>query len=120
MRLPKAKAYALEMVKGVWAGRVLTDPIKNLHQETHKAMGETPASPAPLNIVGGERKRGRTFRVARETIAEILLTECPMLVDAKPLLPALPATPPGDYPITHDCDGYPVLPPCLDRRTKPR
>jgi hypothetical protein len=60
MRLPKAKAYALEMVRGVWAGRVLTDPIKNLHQETLKAMGETPASPAPLNIVVPEclrRKR---------------------------------------------------------------
>ena len=75
MRLAKAKAYALEMVKGVWAGRILTDPIKNLHQETLKAMGETPASPAPLNIMGGERKRGRTSKVDRETVAEILLTE---------------------------------------------
>jgi len=25
----------------------------------------------------------------------------------------------GDYPITYDSDGYPVLPACLDRRTKP-
>ena len=56
--------------KGIWAGRILTDPIKNLHQETHKAMGETPASPAPLNIMGGERKRGRTFKVDCETVAE--------------------------------------------------
>src|SRR6516164_7750372 len=104
MRLAKAKAFALEMVKGVWAGRILTDPIKNLHQETLKTMGETPTSPAPLNIMGGERKRGRTFKV--HTVAEILLTECPMLVDAKPLAqPALPAPLPGDYPITYDADG---------------
>jgi hypothetical protein len=116
MRLPKAKAYALEIVRGIWAGKTLTDPIQKLHQETLKAMGETAASPAPLNIMGGERKRG--LKVDRETIAEILLTECP--VDAKPLSPALPAPPPGDYPITYDHDGYPVLPPCLDRRTKSR
>ena len=119
MRLAKAKAYALEMVIGVWAGRILTDPIKNLHQETLKTMGESPASPAPLNIMGGERTRGRTFKVDRETIAEIWLTECPMLIDAKPLSPALPAPPPGDYPITYDSDGYPLLPECLDRRRKP-
>jgi hypothetical protein len=116
MRLPKAKAHALEMVRGIWAGQALTDPIKNLHQETLKAMGESPTSPAPLNIMGGERKRG--FKVDRETIAEILRIECPMLVGAKPLSPALPAPPPGDYPITYDHDGYPVLPACLDRRTR--
>jgi hypothetical protein len=70
MRLPKAKAYAPEMVRGIWAGRILTDPIKNLRQETHKAMGKSPTSPAPLNIMGGERKRGRTFKVDCETVAE--------------------------------------------------
>jgi hypothetical protein len=118
MRSAKAKAYALEMVRGIWAGKTLTDSIQNLHQETLKTMGESPTSPAPLNIMGGKSKRG--LKVDRETIAEILRTECPVLVDAKPLSPALPAPPPGDYPITYDCDGYPVLPACLDRRTKPR
>src|SRR5262245_5531478 len=31
MRLAKAKAYAIEMVKGIRPGKVITDPIRNLH-----------------------------------------------------------------------------------------
>ena len=32
MRLAKAKAYAIEMVKGIRPGKVITDPIRNLHR----------------------------------------------------------------------------------------
>ena len=116
MRLTKAKACALEMVAGVWDGRVLTDPIKNLHQETLKAMGEEPFCRPPLNIMGCQHKWERTCKVERETIAVILRTECPMLVHIKPQ-PQLPVpSPSDDYPISYDSDGYPLLPECLNRR----
>jgi len=32
MRLAKAKAYALEMVKGIWDGRTVKDQIANLNR----------------------------------------------------------------------------------------
>ena len=42
MRLPKARDYALEMVKGVWAGQTLIDPIHHPHQACLKMMEEVP------------------------------------------------------------------------------
>jgi len=32
MKLPKAKVYALEMVKGIRPGKVIADPIGRLHR----------------------------------------------------------------------------------------
>ena len=43
MKLPKAKTYALEMVRGVRPGRVIADPIgrpHRLHLYVHEPMSE--------------------------------------------------------------------------------
>jgi hypothetical protein len=114
MRLAKAREYALEMVRGIRAGRVLTDPIRTLHQEHLKTMEEEPR-PAPLHIMGGGQEWNNSCRVERETATEILRSECPMLVDA-PIKPAL--TPPlqgDDCPLEFYPDGYPMLPDGLKR-----
>jgi hypothetical protein len=42
MKLPKAKTYALEMVKGIRPGRVIADPIGRLHRvhvDVHESIG---------------------------------------------------------------------------------
>ena len=43
MKLPKAKTYALEMVKGIRPGKVITDTIgrlQRLHLDVHEPMPE--------------------------------------------------------------------------------
>ena len=43
MKLPKAKTYALEMVKGIRPGKVIADPIgrlQRLHLDVHEPMPE--------------------------------------------------------------------------------
>jgi hypothetical protein len=120
-RLPKAREYTLEMVRGIWAGRALADPIGHLHQECLKTIGEDhPKPPAPLNVMGAGHQWDKPAIVSRDTVAEILCAECPMLVDMKPP-PSLPAPPlqGDDYPLEYDEDGHPKLPACLDRR-KPK
>jgi hypothetical protein len=92
MRLPKAKAYALEMVKGVWDGRIVKGPIAHLNRLYVHANEPMP------------------------TLAEIWAIETsnyPPLTQPNVVSEPLPA---GDYPITFDSDGYPLLPECLDRR----
>jgi len=53
MRLNQAKRYAFEMVRGIRPGRVLTDPIANLHQETLRqiAASEREVSKEEVGIV---------------------------------------------------------------------
>ena len=111
MRLPKAREYALDMVKGIWAGRILTDPIRNLHQEHLRPIKK--AKPAPLNIMGVAHQWHNPCPVNRETVAEILRSE--VLIDANPIKPALPAPAlqGDDCPIEYDEKGYPELPDCL-------
>jgi hypothetical protein len=82
MTLAKAKQYALEMVKGIRPGRVPADPIRHVHLETLRAMGDSPVIPAPLNIMGGDRREWNHPRtIDRGAVAEILRSECPMFVD---------------------------------------
>jgi hypothetical protein len=96
MKLPKARKYALEMVKGIRAGKVADDPIGRLHRLCLDALEPIPG------------------------MAEILAIE---RADFPPLylrptgdLPA-PESPKTDCPL--ECapvDGYPKLPDCLRRR----
>jgi hypothetical protein len=108
----KAKQYALEMVKGIRPGYVPADPIKHLQLETLRATGEGPlAGLASLNIMGGDRHQWEHPRaIDRETLAEVLRSECP--VDTKPDLPE----PSGDdYTLEYHDDGSPRIPGCLRR-----
>jgi hypothetical protein len=115
MSLAKAKQYALEMVKGIRTGYVPSDPTKNLHLETLKAIGERPlAGLAPLNLMGGNRHKWEHGR-DRETLAEILRSECPMLLDVRPA--PVPEPPQGDYPLEYYDDGYPKLPKLLEAQS---
>ena len=102
------------MVRGVWAGRIPADPIRNLHQEYIKTMGEEPRQhPAPLNLMGVSHQWERPCRV--ETVAEISRTECPTLIDANPVEPARPPLQGDDHHLDYDANGYPDLPDCLRR-----
>jgi hypothetical protein len=93
MKLPKAKTYALEMVKGIRPGKVIADPIGRLHRlhlDVHEPMPE---------------------------MAQVRAAET---ADYPPLYsrPAEPSeTPKGDdHLLEYYPDGHPRLPECLDRR----
>ena len=111
MRLPKAKDYALEMVKGIWAGQTLIDPLRHLHQISLK---EEPRR-TPLNLMGVCHQWHDPTPVNCTTVAEVLLNE----IGADPAKPAPPVLPlPGDdyQQLDYDENGYPELPDCLGRR----
>ena len=52
MRLAKARDYALEMVRGIWAGPHSPILSATLHQTYLKTMGKQLAPQAPLNLMG--------------------------------------------------------------------
>jgi hypothetical protein len=52
LSLNKAKTYLMEMVRGTRPGHVPADPIRELHLETLKAMGQRSDSPAPTQRHG--------------------------------------------------------------------
>ncbi len=89
-----------------WPGRVLTDPIRNVHEETLKASHEVDrAVPQyePVDVMGGGRREVVEHKL-RRAILDIEFEQ-----DAAPILG-------DDYQLEYDEDGYPKLPACLDRR----
>jgi len=109
MRLSKAKKYALEMVRGIRPGIVLSDPIRSLNLLAAKLADQGDRQRWPVNVMGGNRSRSHT--VGSATVAEILLAECPMLVDVKVAPEAQPPLQGDGYWLDSD-----DLPACLDRR----
>ena len=91
MKLPKAKTYALEIVKGIRPGRVVDDPIGRLHRLHLDALEPMPS----LSEVW-----------AIETADYPPLTPSPVLVRDDQIC----ARPDGEVE-----DGYPILPDCLRR-----
>jgi hypothetical protein len=92
MQLPKARTYALEMVKGIRPERVIPDPIgrlQRLHVEVHEPMPE---------------------------LAQVWAIET---ANYPPLYsrPSEPSESPSgdDCPLEFYPDGYPMLPDCLRR-----
>jgi hypothetical protein len=95
MKLPKAKTYALEMVKGVRPGKVIADQIGRLHR-LHVDVLE----PMP--------------ELAR--IWAIETANYPALY-SRPSAPSPQGESPQGYELEYYPDGYPVLPDCLIRRS---
>ena len=94
MKLPKARTYALEMVRGVRPGMVIADPIGRLHRlhlDVHEPMPE----------------------MAR--IWAIETADYPVLYVRH--LGKLEASNRADYHLEYYEDGYPKPPPCLWRRS---
>ena len=94
MKLPKARAYALELFKGIRSGKVVDDPIRRLDQLCLDALEPMPG------------------------MAEILAIE---IADYPPPysrptedLPAQKS--PETHPLDYHPDGYPKLPDCLRRK----
>jgi hypothetical protein len=107
MKLPAAKKYALEMVKGVRPGRVVTDPIGELN-----AMQAVLAEYEAANNPNEDDSKGLTPYVWPEEARNPLHGSNP---DG-----STPGALQGDdYPLTYDADGNVELPACLDRR-KPK
>jgi hypothetical protein len=75
---------ALNVVRGIRPGHIPADPIRELHLQTLKAMGERSDSPARINLMGGDQWPNQR-KVERGLLAGILATECPMLADVEPL-----------------------------------
>jgi hypothetical protein len=102
MRLAKAKTYLIEMIRGIRPGKVVTDPISDLHRLHLKFATEpTPAEPMP-------------------TLAEVVAIEranFPPLTRLKNNKETIRSgTDAGDdNQLEHHEDGYPKLPACLDR-----
>ena len=92
MKLPKAKTYALEMVKGIRPGKIIADPIGRLHRLHLDALEPMP-----------EMAEIR----ARET------ADYPPLY-SKPL-EELESPNSAHYQLEYYADGYPILPDCLRR-----
>src|SRR5262245_37982237 len=91
MRLTKAKTYALEMVKGIRPGKVITDPIGRLHR-------------LHLDVLEPMPELAQVWAI--ETADYPLLCSKP--------LEELEAS--ADYQIESYPDGYPKLPACLRHR----
>jgi hypothetical protein len=91
MKLPKAKTYALEMVKGIRPGKVIADPSGRLHR---------------LHVDANEPMPDKVLVWAVET------------ADYPPLYSRPPAPPErscvADYQLEYYPGGYPKLPECLD------
>jgi hypothetical protein len=88
MRLNAVKRYALEMVRGVRPGRVLTDPIRNLHGETRKALEEVDREVhqgEPVDLMGGTR-RGVIDPELRQAILDIELNASALEASHEPAL----------------------------------
>jgi hypothetical protein len=83
MTLAKAKQYALEMVKGIRPGRVPADPIRHLHLETLRAMGESP-------VITPARRRLRDSMLRRWLSPDAGLL-------AKGIIPLLVASADGNF-----------------------
>ena len=97
--------------RGIRPGIVLSDPIKHLHQETLRqiAASEREVSKEEVGIVDlmGGNQRGALDPDLRRAILDTELEQQTTSV----------ALQGDDYEITYDENGYPELPPCLDRRT---
>ena len=94
MKLPKAKTYALEMVKGIRPGKVITDTIGRLQR---------------LNLD------------VQEPMPEMARIWAIETADYPPLYvrPSgeFEASNSADYHLEYYEDGYPKLPACLGRRS---
>ena len=92
MRLAKAKGYAIEMVKGIRPGKVITDPIRNLHH-LHLKFAEPTPSLAEIWAIETSDYPPLTMR-RTVSVIEAQSADCPLEY----------------YP-----DDYPKLPDCLRR-----
>jgi hypothetical protein len=96
------------MVRGIRPGRIIADPIGNLHQEAWSSSHE-PARTWPIDVMGG-RQRG----LVDPDLRRVILDTERVLIDE----PTAPVTLRGDdHHLTYDENGYPYLPAFLDRRT---
>jgi len=95
MKLPKAKVYALEMVKGIRPGKDITDPIGRL-QRLH------------LDVLEPMPELAQVWTVETANYPALY---------SRPSEPS--ETPKGeDHPLEYYPDGYPKIPTCLDRRQR--
>jgi hypothetical protein len=78
LKLNAAKRYAVEMVKGIRPGKIVTDPIADLN----RMQLEPVSHPAPLDIMGGRNIWHDALRC--DCARSIIETECPMLIDTRP------------------------------------
>ena len=90
--LAKAKGYAIEMVKGIRPGKVITDPIRNLHH-LHLKFAEPTPSLAEIWAIETSDYPPLTMR-RTVSVIEAQSADCPLEY----------------YP-----DDYPKLPDCLRR-----
>jgi hypothetical protein len=95
MKLPKAKTYALEMVKGIRPGKVTADPIGRLLR-------------LHLDVLEPMPKMARIWAIETPDYRALY---------SRPSGPS--ESPKGDdYPLEYYTDGYPKIPACLDRRKR--
>ena len=94
MKLPKAKQYALEMVKGIRPGKIIPDPIGRLHRLHLDALE---AMPSLTQVWAIETANYPPVRCAIN--GQSLTT----------------TNPDGSVVLEYYPDGYPKIPDCLRR-----
>src|SRR5262245_19569107 len=90
MRLAKAKAYAIEMVKGIRPGKVVSDPIRNLHC---------------LHLKFAEPSIAEIWAIETSDYPPLTMPRTVWVIEA----------PSADCPLEYYPDDYPKLPDCLRR-----
>ena len=101
MRLAKAKKYVVEMIRGIRPGKVVSDPIGELHQLHLKFAGEP--MPTLAEVTAIERANFPPLTRLQPTIYKTAARGTPQPLQG------------DDYQLEYYEDGYPKLPACLDR-----
>jgi hypothetical protein len=110
MRLAKAKAYAIEMVKGIRPGSIVTDPIRELNLlEAKRDQGLGRGSEWPTELMGGGQQTDNK-NIASNLKQVILDTELGFEASSE-----VPSPQGDDHQLEYYPDGYPKLPDCLRR-----